>query len=376
MERVRTRRSATVIVVFLGLASALLIGEAVVRVLAPQTLSIYLPRVNGVGVAQANATGRICKPGYFDVAVRFNGQRFRADRDYAVATPPGRRRIAILGDSFVFGWGVEAHDAFPAQLESILRHKGADVEVINAGIPGQSLGEKAIWYSEAVARFHPDIVVLTVLVDDVDAENGLRLFQWSDGAVKPIVGAAGSPPLSALHHMPGYDFLRMHSHLFTLLGSAIGVIAHLRPTNRVIVDPASNQVEVNRAAFVRDGLPMLNAEVHWLRDEVRANGGRFVVVFLPVRESIYRDSTAYGPQIRWKERAMSASVAAECARDNIPFLDLTEHMNRLAAATPRELYFSGGETHPNAFGHHGFADGVAAFLDSTPGWDDRNAVSP
>ena len=47
-------------------------------------------------------------------------------------------RIVALGDSNTAGYGVAGGEAFPAQLEVMLRTTGADVQVSNAGISGDT----------------------------------------------------------------------------------------------------------------------------------------------------------------------------------------------------------------------------------------------
>jgi acyl-CoA thioesterase-1 len=47
-------------------------------------------------------------------------------------------KIAVLGDSLSAGYGLMAHEAFPAQLESALRGLGVEVGVINAGVSGDT----------------------------------------------------------------------------------------------------------------------------------------------------------------------------------------------------------------------------------------------
>jgi hypothetical protein len=46
--------------------------------------------------------------------------------------------IVALGASNTFGKGVARNQAYPAQLEAILRAKGANVRVVNAGINGDT----------------------------------------------------------------------------------------------------------------------------------------------------------------------------------------------------------------------------------------------
>ena len=47
-------------------------------------------------------------------------------------------RIVALGDSNTAGFGVARQEAFPAQLEAMLRGRGLDVQVLNAGISGDT----------------------------------------------------------------------------------------------------------------------------------------------------------------------------------------------------------------------------------------------
>lgn len=355
------QRLAALITVCVSTAVALLIAELVLRVVAPQILSMPFPRLrNGMRVAHANATGRIAVAPLYDIHVHFNSDRFRADRDFAPSPPPGRTRIAVLGDSFVFGWGVEAGQSFPAQLEAILRSRGDDVEVINAGVPGQSLGEKALWYRDAVAPFKPQIVVLAVLVDDIDSENGLHLFQLRNGEAVPLPPKPGELN-TGLHRLPGYDYVSQHSHLVALVKRAIATGLRRNPRNRVFVE--AGDVSMNRTLFLRDGLPLVDAEIRWLRREVAAHGSSLMVVYLPFRETVYPSAVQWMEQARWKESTLAANVGAECARDGIPFLDLTSRLQHEAATSPQELYYKGADTHPNARGYRAFAAGVAEFIE-------------
>jgi acyl-CoA thioesterase I len=71
---------------------------------------------------------------------------FAAD---AVAQPkPAPVRIVVLGDSLVAGFQLKASDAFPAQLERALRARGHAVEVVNAGVSGDTTAsglERLAW---------------------------------------------------------------------------------------------------------------------------------------------------------------------------------------------------------------------------------------
>ena len=49
-----------------------------------------------------------------------------------------KKRIACLGASPTFGWGVKYEDTYPVVIEKTLKEKNIDIEVINAGEIGYS----------------------------------------------------------------------------------------------------------------------------------------------------------------------------------------------------------------------------------------------
>jgi len=56
----------------------------------------------------------------------------------AAAPAAGPIKIVVLGDSLSAGLGLSASDAFPARLQKALKDKGIDIEMINAGVSGDT----------------------------------------------------------------------------------------------------------------------------------------------------------------------------------------------------------------------------------------------
>jgi acyl-CoA thioesterase-1 len=54
------------------------------------------------------------------------------------ATPAGAATVVALGASNTYGKGVARNQAYPAQLEAILRARGLNVRMVNAGINGDT----------------------------------------------------------------------------------------------------------------------------------------------------------------------------------------------------------------------------------------------
>ena len=104
--------------------------------------------------------------------VTINSQGFRGpDPD---TLPPGRR-ILVLGDSFVFGWGVDDGETLPARLEAILNAgspPGGGVCVLNLGVPGYGPGREAALLRRRGIPLEPDLVLL-VLTESNDVLDDL-----------------------------------------------------------------------------------------------------------------------------------------------------------------------------------------------------------
>src|SRR5436190_4938486 len=95
------KRAATLL---LSLALALLLGEVIVRIFAPQAVSTpVFDTDNAILCNLRNVNGSGSVPGLWSATWHLNAQRFRATREYAINPAPGVFRIATIGDSFTWG---------------------------------------------------------------------------------------------------------------------------------------------------------------------------------------------------------------------------------------------------------------------------------
>jgi hypothetical protein len=88
------------------------------------------------------------------------------DREYALAKAPGTFRIAILGQSYVLGEGVNDHETFENVMEDQLNHEDArrlgyeKIEVLNFGAPAYSaMQQRADLAVGRVGKWQPDLVI-------------------------------------------------------------------------------------------------------------------------------------------------------------------------------------------------------------------------
>jgi acyl-CoA thioesterase-1 len=115
----------------------------------------------------------------------------------AQAAPAGARtlRLVALGDSLTAGFGLPAAEAFPSRLQTAFREKGWDVEVINAGVSGDTA-------ADALARFYssvpPDADALIVELGANDMLGGPTAIELMKQALSAILDKARSARLPTL----------------------------------------------------------------------------------------------------------------------------------------------------------------------------------
>lgn len=113
------------------------------------------------------------------VTVKINDQGLRGPA-YDYEKPEGVRRVLCLGDSVTFGFRLaNDSDTYPAQLESVLRSGGEQVQVINAGVDGYSPWQEKLFLEQTGIRYQPDLVVVGFVLNDVTEKFNLERFGGS-----------------------------------------------------------------------------------------------------------------------------------------------------------------------------------------------------
>jgi hypothetical protein len=94
--------------------------------------------------------------------VQANSQGYRSP-EIPLEKPAGTIRLAFLGDSLAFGsWKGGNETTWPLQVLETLRavHGGTSYDYINAGMPGNGIGQVTIQFRESISKFRPDVVAL------------------------------------------------------------------------------------------------------------------------------------------------------------------------------------------------------------------------
>jgi lysophospholipase L1-like esterase len=108
-----------------------------------------------------------------DVKIGAAGRRGRSQQ----FADDGTIRVVGLGDSIAFGWGVPENATFLAQLRRRFRNahpEGANLEVVNMGVPGYNTYQEVEAFLAQAASLRPDVVVLFLCDNDDELPNFVR----------------------------------------------------------------------------------------------------------------------------------------------------------------------------------------------------------
>ncbi len=110
---------------------------------------------------RANAAGWFTEEN--EVYVTINGQGYR-DRDRTLRADPGVFRVAVVGDSNVAGFMVNAEETFTRVAERTVSASmpGRKIEVLNFGVPNYNLAQQFLTLHDDVFAYRPDLVIEAV----------------------------------------------------------------------------------------------------------------------------------------------------------------------------------------------------------------------
>lgn len=253
------------------------------------------------------------------------------------AKTPGARRLLAIGDSFTYGHGVQDDEAYPAVVERLLRARGRDVQVVNAGVPGYNTDQAYTWMLRDGFTLAPDVVLAGVHCSDV-----------SDNYE------------SALYELDGDRLVRratVETRMYRL-GSLVGLVPGAVRDSRLF-ELLVASIEWHDAPSARPSVADLDA---WSRRKMRLElvdlarratdrDASVAVVLMPCKKALAPDAPdPYG------------SLARELAGAGVPVLAAQAALARTTTDL-RALFFR-DDPHLNAAGNRALAAVVADFVDA------------
>lgn len=265
-----------------------------------------------------NITTTADSGGYFTLrwerTLRENAFGMR-DRGFSPVKPPGIYRVAIQGDSFTFGNGLNEEQRYSNLLQ---RWLPASFEVLNFGFPGHNTINHRHTIRSRVLPLRPDFVLLQWFVNDVEGV---------DMAMRPHF-------LPLLPYSSFQQWIAQHSALYSL--------ANLRWIQwQISAGLAPSYPAYLSARFSDPNGDVARRErvmLHDIIEAARSHGAGFGIVLFP--DAGY-DLGADYPFAYLHQRVIDA-----CGEEGIPCLDLREGFSKVRDR--RQLWVNPLDHHPSA----------------------------
>lgn len=268
--------------------------------------------------------------------------------------------IALLGDSFVYGQGIEEDDTIARRLRDEL-----GVRVANLGIIATCPVHYLAYFRNFALRLQPKVVVLLLFANDLDdmvaarTEDQLRSFV--DGGAVPELGiytreslmaeAPPQPKTFALERLAGtslvYQTLRFYvPRMEEKLGWQWRRVFSgdtVNPDDRLRRFPPEVPLLAVVSGYVRRAIRSMATSAH-------ENGASLVLGFIPTAGASGRN------------RVLTALLSDIASTDELPYLDLTPALTDGGGAPLPGTRFD-GDLHLTPAGNERVASALASFLD-------------
>jgi len=281
-----------------SLVVALLLTEIVLRVIGFSAPVLWTyDDVTGSKLF-ARAVGWQRAEGEAFVTINRDGLR---DREHSRTKPPNTFRIAILGDSMAEALQVPLESTFWSVLERQLKSCKAfgdrDVEAINFGVSGYGTAQELLTFRHRASTYSPDVTVLAFYSGNDVRNNSKELEPFK---LRPFFNIQDGTLILDNSFLSNREYLSLKSNfdkrktLFDLR-----TVQLIRKLKSAFEQRKDDQAGAARDANIEPGLddkvflaPTAKAwKEAWriterlivaARDEVVADGGRFLVLSIPI----------------------------------------------------------------------------------------------
>jgi hypothetical protein len=310
--------------------------------------------------------------GLYRTSIKINSRGFR-DREPDPIDPTPI--LAVIGDSFVSNFGVEASEVF---TELLRKNLGGSFSIRNYGVNGYGQVQELLLLDEILASQRPAMVLIVVYIRN-DFDDNLGIFDWNLGyrrpycrlldnqhiEIEPRVAKSSSAPESDPAARPALERAIVSTGVYRLFVRAFEsafpsrVAPHLRPPELRYCKQKLDERE-------RKALDLTTALLIEMNRKCRMQDCRFGVVVAP---SLWQVQHPQWEQLLRDYRALARDydhnlpnrlLAAFCREQGFPCLDLLPELET-AAAAGETLYYP-REQHWNKRGQERVAMAIQTWL--------------
>jgi hypothetical protein len=212
--------------------------------------------------------------------VHHNEFGLRGDDDVQLKKTPGRKRVLVLGDSYVWGVGVSQEELFTNP-----EVYGTNDELINCGVSGYGTDQEYLYYLLKCQEFDVDQVALAFTLYN-DVENNLNPKQY--GYLKPYFTLNGDQLILHNDHVrySGVDSFFRNFNQESRVWNVVREGFHEFFNTLLRKPKKSLGTDVVVSETDRKGIELTLAILKKLKEAVEAHHAEFYVVFIPYKPRV------------------------------------------------------------------------------------------
>jgi len=239
-----------------------------------------------------------------------NEQGFRDYKNFVLDSK--KKKIMVLGDSFVYGLYLPNEDTIPFLMEHKLKNT---YDVFNLGMPGYGIDQMYLTYKKYAPVIKPDVIVLVFITDDVCR------------AIEAHSGRLDKP-----------SFYIKHDKLVRRDGNDLNMVDHIAQRSVVLNILYSKIYTINLASSICKKIfsEMIN--------EANARKEKFVVCKFPMEHEVINQR-----QLKEIVRKQIYGLDNFFKNNSVVYLDPTFQMSKLSPKEYKKFYLPDG--HPSAEGN-------------------------
>ncbi len=228
----------------------------------------------------------------------------------SLARTAEQARVAVLGDSVVWGLGIPEETTIPAWLERLAADRRLNLEAWNLGVPANNTYNEKVRYARLAPVIRPDVTIVVVMFNDL--EPGANRMRVTSVRTLSNVGRRAPYP----------DSWRPALEQFALFHAAVRVYtAVVRREDQV---------------FNLVNLPGILGQLDEIRTTAAGVGSTLIVAAMP---GIWPDADRFG--------GLSDGLKRFCVERRIAFVDLS---SVLGSPVRHEYFLPADSTHPTGEG--------------------------
>ena len=204
----------------------------------------------------------------------------RAPDDIQLKNTSGRKRVLVLGDSYVWGFNATQEDLFTAR-----QVYGTDDELINGGVSGYGTDQEYLFYLREGKKFDVDEVVLAFTLYN-DVENNLNSKQYS--YLKPYFALNAGQLVLHNDHVR-YSMVKNFFRTMIRVSRVYNLCHHgVNGLIKTLVRKPEKTLDADVVVSDADhkGIELTLAILKRLKEAVEARRAKLLVVFIPYKPRV------------------------------------------------------------------------------------------